>query len=197
MTHVETSMMIDLIEGRLGGPEVAACKAHLKTCSVCEEEYHFWRQMNTTLTSMRLESPSDELTQQCISIFPGAPPSGGFRRVLGKIVFDSFFGPSVVLAARGESSARQIVVRIDEVDIHLRIAGSGARRRIQGQILPRGQGTTVDAACVTLLALGRSTQSTTSDALGLFDFRDVPKVPLVMSVKLQSSRLVGYLSIPE
>jgi len=197
MTHVETSTIIDLIEERLGEPEVGACKGHLKTCSVCEEEYHFWRQMNATLRSERLKDPSEELTQRCISIFPGAPAAKGFRRVLGKIVFDSFFTPTVVLATRGESGARQIVAHIDEVDIHLRIAGSGSKQRIQGQILPRGRGTAVNAACVTLLALGRATQSTTSDDLGLFDFRDVPRAPLVMSVKLRSSHLVGFLSIPE
>jgi hypothetical protein len=196
--HLEACTIIDLIEERLGKPEADACKAHLKACSVCVEEYHFWRQMNSTLRSERLENPSEELTQQCISIFPGAPAASGFIRVLGQIVFDSLIGPVAALATRGvEGGARQLVVHIDEVDIHLRIAGSGSKQRIQGQILPRGQGTAVNAACITLLALGRSTQSTKSDDLGLFDFRDVPRAPLVMSVKLLSSRLVGYLSIPE
>jgi hypothetical protein len=197
MSHLETSTIMDFIEERLGASEVSACEAHLKTCSVCEQEYHFWRQMNAILTSERLEDPSEEQTQECISIFPGAPPASGFRRVLGKILFDSIFAPPPALAIRGEGGARQIVAHIEEVDIHLRIAGSGSKQRIQGQILPRGQGTAVNAACVTLLALGRTTQSTTSDDLGLFDFRDVPKAPLVMSVKLRSSRMVGFLSIPE
>ena len=197
MSHLEASTIIDLVEERLGEPEVGACKAHLKTCSVCVAEYQFWRQMNATLMSERLQDPSEELIQQCITIFPGAPAGGGFRRVLGRIVFDSLIGPVAALATRGESGARQLVVHIDEVDIHIRIAGSGSKQRIQGQLLPRGHGTAVNAACVTLLALGRSTQSTTSDDLGLFDFRDVPRAPLVMSVKLRSSRLVGFLSIPE
>jgi hypothetical protein len=146
MTHLETSTIIDFIEERLGASEVSACEAHLKTCSVCEQEYRFWRQMNATLTSERLEDPSEEQTQECISIFPGAPAASGFRRVLGKILFDSVFAPPPALAIRGEGGARQIVAHIEDVDIHLRIAGSGPKQRIQGQILPRGQGTAVNAA---------------------------------------------------
>src|SRR5436853_5099805 len=149
------------------------------------------------LAAERLVDASEQLTERCISIFPGAPPESGFRQIIGQVVFDSFLRATPALAIRGERDARQMVVHMEEVDVHLRITGAGSRQTIQGQILPRGDESSVNGACVTLLVLGRTTRSTTSDHLGVFDFRDVPKAPLIVSVKLQASRLVGVLSIDE
>jgi len=197
MNHVETAVIIDLVEERLSGPEAAACKAHLDACPVCAETYHFWWQFNSMLGSERLVDASEQLTERCISIFPGAPPESGFRQIIGQIVFDSFLRPAPALAIRGERDARQMVVQMEEVDVHLRITGTGSKQTIQGQILPRGDETAIQGACITLLALGRTTRSTTSDHLGVFDFRDVPKAPLIVSIKSPASRFVGVLSIAE
>lgn len=53
------------------------------------------------------------------------------------------------------------------------------------------------ARALILLALGRTTRSTTSDELGMFEFRDVPKAQLLMIVKLESGRFVGLISVNE
>ena len=197
MNHLETSVIMDLVEQRLSESETAACKAHLDACSVCAETYHFWWQFNAMLASGHLVDASEQLTERCISIFPGAPPESGFRQIIGQVIFDSFLRPTPALAIRGERDARQMVVHMEEVDVHLRITGTGSKQTIQGQILPRGDKTAVNGACVTLLALGRTTRSAMSDHLGIFDFKDVPKAPLIVSVKLQASRFVGVLSIGE
>jgi len=86
---------------------------------------------------------------------------------------------------------------MDEVDVHLRITGTHSKLNVQGQILPRIEGISIDGARLTLLALGQTTRSTTSDHLGVFDFRDVPEATLVMSVELASSRFTGVVSVPE
>jgi hypothetical protein len=197
MNHLETSVIIDLVEQRLSEAEAAACKAHLDTCSVCAETYQSWCQFNSTLAPEPLVDASEELIKRCISIFPGAPPESGFRQTIGQVVFDSLLRPTPALGIRGERDARQTVFHMDKIDVHIRITGTGSRQTIKGQILPRGDETAVNAACVTLLALGRTTRSTTSDHLGVFDFRDVPKAPTIITIKLQASRFVGVLSIGE
>jgi hypothetical protein len=197
MNHLQESVIIDFVEQRLSEADAASCGAHLEACSVCAEVYHFWWHFHSTITSERLADAAEQLIQRCIGIFPGAPPESGFRQVIGQIVFDALLQPAAALAIRGEADARQMVFHVEDVDIHLRISGTGSRQAIQGQILPRGDETAITGAYVTLLALGRATLSTTSDRFGVFDFRDVPKAPLIMSINLQSSRLVGVLSITE
>ena len=195
MNHLETSDIIDLVEQRLSETETAAGKTHLEVCPVCADTYRYWWQFNAMLASGQLVDASEQLTERCIGIFPGAPPESGFRQIIGQVVFDSFLRPAPVLAIRGERDARQMVVQMEEIDVHLRITGTGSKQTIQGQILPRGEKTAVNGACINLLALGRTTRSTTSDHLGVFDFKDVPKVHLILSVKLQASGFVGVLSI--
>lgn len=197
MNHLDSSVIIDFVEQRLSEADTASCSAHIEACSACAEICHFWRYFHSTITSARLSDASEQLIQRCIGIFPGAPPESGFRQVIGQIVFDAFLQPAAAGAVRGELNARQMVFHVEDMDIHLRISGTGSKQAIQGQILPRGDASAITGAYVTLLALGRATLSTTSDRFGVFDFRDVPKAPLIMSIKLQSSRLVGVLSITE
>jgi hypothetical protein len=197
MNHPETSVIMDFIEQRLSEADAASCREHIEVCSICAEVYHFWWHFHSSITSERLVDAPEQLIQRSIDIFPGAPPESGFRQVIGQIVFDAFVQPAVALAIRGEPDARQMVFHVEDVDVHLRIIGTGSKQMIQGQILPRGNEIAINGACVTLLALGRSTLSTTSDRFGVFDFRDVPPAPLIMSIKLESSRLVGLLSVTE
>jgi hypothetical protein len=195
MNHPDTSVILDFIEKRLSESEAAVCKGHLEACSICTETYQFWRQFNSTPPSQPLRDAPDQLTERCISIFPGAPAESGFRQIIGLIVFDSFLWTIPVLAIRGEREARQMVFHMEKIDVHLRITGAGSKQTIQGQILPRSDETVVDAASITLLALGRTTLSAMTDHLGVFDFREVPNVPVIISIKLQANRFVGVLSI--
>jgi len=188
---------MDFIEQRLSEPERAECEAHIETCSVCKEMFQFWWQFRSTIASERLVDAPEDLITDCIAIFPGAPAPAGFRQNIGRVLFDSFFDPAPALAIRGERAARQMVIQMDEVDIHLRITGTESKQNIQGQILPRSDGISVDGARITLLALGKSTQSTTSNHLGVFCFTDVSKAPLVMSVEVGSSHFTGLLSVAE
>jgi len=110
MNHLETSVIIDLVEQRLSESETAACKTYLEGCSVCANTYQYWWQFNARLASGRLVDASEQLTERCISIFPGAPPESGFRQIIGQVIFDSLLRPMPALAIRGERGARQRVV---------------------------------------------------------------------------------------
>ena len=197
MDHFDVAAVMDFLEQRLPEQEIAAYGVHMETCSICAEMYHFWWHFLSTITSERLVDAPERLINRCIGIFPGAPARNGFRQEFGRILFDSFFQPAPAPAIRGEHAARQIVIQMDEVDVHLRITGTHSKLNVQGQILPRIEGISIDGAHLTLLALGQTTRSTTSDHLGVFDFRDVPKATLVMSVELASSRFTGVVSVPE
>ena len=197
MDHFDVAAVMDFREQRLPEQEIAAYGVHMETCSICAEMYHFWWHFLSTITSERLVDAPERLINRCIGIFPGAPARDGLRQEFGRVLFDSFFQPAPALAIRGEHAARQIVIQMDEVDVHLRITGTHSKLNVQGQILPRIEGISIDGAHLTLLALGQTTRSTTSDHLGVFDFRDVPKATLVMSVELASSRFTGVVSVPE
>src|SRR2546425_1002408 len=121
MGHLEVARVMDFIEQRLSEPEMADYEGHIDTCSACKKMYQFWWHFRTTVAAERLVDAPEQVIRRCIGIFPGAPAPDGFRQEIGRILFDSFFQPAPVLGIRGERAARQMVIQMDGLDIHLRI----------------------------------------------------------------------------
>jgi hypothetical protein len=119
-----------------------------------------------------------------------------FAAELASLVFDSFLQPSLP-GARGSSSsfssARQMVLRAEGFDIHLKIWGVTTGRRMAGQILARGEGSFVNGARLHLIRDGERFHSTAVDKFGEFEFEAVPEGLLSLQVDLPHLTVVGTL----
>jgi hypothetical protein len=59
------------------------------------------------------------------------------RQVLASLVYDSFAQPALSGARGGAAISRQMVLRAEGYDIHLKIWGVAPQRRMAGQVLAR------------------------------------------------------------
>lgn len=107
--------------------------------------------------------------------------------------------PLVKVRIRGHSgdSGRQLVLRDDEFDIHIKIWTDETGRRIHGQLLPRGGKEFAQPVQCHLLHGGARFQSTRTDETGEFNFNEVPEVGLTLQVDLPDVTIVGSLDIPQ
>jgi len=112
-------------------------------------------------------------------------------------VFDSLAQPALAGARGGATMSRQMVVRAEGFDIHLKIWGPGSARRMAGQVLARGESAFVQGARLHLIRDGERYISTTVDKFGEFEFRMVPDGFLSLQVDLPHLTVVGTLNASE
>ena len=115
---------------------------------------------------------------------------------LASLVFDSFAQPALA-GARGGGAARQMVLRTEGFDIHLKIWGTSSTRRMAGQVLPRSENSFVHGARLHLLLDGERFGSTAADKFGEFEFETVPVGCLSLQLDLPNLTLVGTLDTTE
>jgi hypothetical protein len=129
-------------------------------------------------------------------IYRREPDGGGsrVRSVLASLVFDSFMQPAFA-GARGKASARQLVMRAEEFDIHVKIWGEDDHRQILGQLLSRGGEDFVQTARFHLLRNSERIGSTTVDEVGEFHFTDVPDGDLSLQIDLPNLTVIGAINI--
>jgi len=196
--HLSTETVFDLIEGRLGREEEAFWQEHLGVCSGCAQDIDRWRRLRADLKRSHLKSASGEILNTIMEFFPhqrvekelGRPP------VVAALVFDTF--RDVALAnARGAVAARQLVMRAEDFDIHLKIWGEPERRQMLGQLLPRGTSKFVGTARFHLLQNGERLETATNDEMGEFYFTDVPEGDLALQIDLPNLTVVGALNIKD
>jgi hypothetical protein len=116
------------------------------------------------------------------------------RTVVARIVFDSFFEPTVTRVRGSAGPVRQFILRDDDFDIHIKISGDENRKQIRGQLLPRSGKEFAQPAQCHLLCNGARFQSTTTNETGEFHFDDVPAADLNLQVDLPGVTIVGSLN---
>jgi hypothetical protein len=115
---------------------------------------------------------------------------------LATVTFDSFSAPAFA-GARGTEQVRQLVMRGDEFDIHIKMWGEPSRRQMIGQLLPRHREGFVEgfvAASFHLLRDGKRLETTSVDELGEFRFTDLPEGDLSLQIDLPNLTIIGPLS---
>jgi hypothetical protein len=194
--HINPDTALDLIEGHGEPSQNEFWTAHMKTCTTCSEQMEEWRQMHSLLQRKHLTSAPPWVMNKAVGVFqsPATHENTGIRRVIASIVFDSFSQPALA-GARGAMDARQLVLRANEFDIHLKIWGENEQRQLVGQILPRGATQFVDEAKLHLLRNGERFDTTATDHFGEFQFRDVPQGLLSLQVDLPHLTVVGALNM--
>jgi hypothetical protein len=195
--HLTVDEALDLLEGRARESQITFWTAHAEVCGDCKKQLKIWKQIHFSLKNRLLENAPEGLIRNAEAIFE-APRrgwiAGALREVLATVVFDSFAQPALA-GARGTSIARQIVLRAEEFDIHVRISGESERRHMTGQVLARDETTFVRGATLHLVQDGKRFESTSIDKLGEFEFQGVPDGLLSLQMDLPHLTIVGALHV--
>lgn len=194
--HLTVDETLDLIEGRARESQIIFWTSHTEVCWDCREQLEIWKQMYFSLKTRVLESAPEGLVRNAEAIF-GAPTRARaprLREIIASVFFDSFAQPALA-GARGTTNARQIVLRAEEFDIHVRISGESERRHMAGQVLARGETSFVQGAMLHLVRDGKRFESTSVDKLGEFEFHGVPEGLLSLQMDLPHLTIVGALDV--
>jgi hypothetical protein len=108
------------------------------------------------------------------------------------LIFDSFAQPAFG-GARGESAARQMVMRAEEFDIHIRIWTTKNGREMLGQIQSTKSESFTQSAQLYLLQDGKRVGSSKLNDLGEFHFSAVPEGFLNLQTDLPHLTVIGAL----
>jgi hypothetical protein len=199
--HLTEENALNLLEERAQESELTVWTSHLEDCGDCNEQLNFWREILVNLNRSHLESAPEPLIRNAEAIFQAAPVRfprlREMRQVLAALVFDSFNQPALA-GARGTTlagSARQIVLRAEEFDIHVRIWGTAEQRHISGQVLARGESSFIGGANLHLMRDGERCGSASVDNFGEFEFPSVPEGMLNLQVDLPHLTIVGALIV--
>jgi hypothetical protein len=107
------------------------------------------------------------------------------------VIFDSSLA-SKSSGTRGASAVRQVRFLARDVDIHLKISGSG-KKTVVGQVSVGA--TAVRNGLVTLLAGDETVDSAVSDDSGEFTLRDVAAGKITMEIFIPSRRIIATLDV--
>src|SRR5262245_52964342 len=121
--HLNMETAFDLMEGRLEKVVAEKWAQHVGSCSSCSKEFEEWRRFKTALERKHLTSAPQAMLASAFNLFdiPAKPAgSSSIRQLIATVAFDSFSQPAFA-GARGQAAARQVVLRVEEFDIHLRI----------------------------------------------------------------------------
>ena len=197
--HLTTETALDFIEGRLNQDQEAFWKKHMDGCIECRRDLLRWQQIANDLKMSHLESASDEDLASAAHIFVTEPKEHiGLRSIIASIVFDSFRQPALAGVRGGASRVgRQLVMRAEEFDIHIKVWGNSDHRQMLGQLLPRNGKIFTSGARFHLLRNGERLESTTTDQLGEFHFEYVPEGDLSLQIDLPNLTVIGALNIQE
>jgi hypothetical protein len=200
--HLDTETVIDLVEERLEKATQQEWLRHTDDCAECSTELQSWKNLSLALKRSHLHSASGALLEKVHAMFeppvqPACSPStGGLRQILATLIFDSFTQPAVA-GARGQAASRQVVMRAEEFDIHVRIWATNENRQVLGQIQPRGTSTFIDTARLHLLHNGERVSSASVNELGEFHFDFVPSGLLSLQIDLPHLTVIGSLDVSE
>ena len=117
------------------------------------------------------------------------------REVIASILFDSLTQPFA--NARGATDARQVAMRAEELDIHLKISTNPSQHQIIGQIFARNETQFLSNVRLHLLSNGKPFKTTSSDNFGQFQFDEVPQGVFRLQLELPHLTVVGGITICE
>jgi hypothetical protein len=117
------------------------------------------------------------------------------QEIVAAILFDSLTQPFA--DARGAADARQVLMRAEELDIHLKISANRSQHQIVGQVFARNETQFLNRVRVQLLVDSKPFKTTWSDNFGQFQFDEVPQGVVRLQVDLPCLTVVGGITISE
>jgi hypothetical protein len=117
------------------------------------------------------------------------------REIVAAILFDSLTQP--VANARGATDSRQVLMRAEEFDIHLKISANPSQHQIIGQVFARNETQFLNNVRLHLMLNGKPFKTTYSDNFGQFQFDEVPQGVFRLQIDLPHLAVVGGITINE
>jgi hypothetical protein len=196
--HLNTEVALNFLEGRLDKEQEAFWKRHVDACKDCAQDVRRWQELGINLKRSHLRSAPDTDVESVMHIFrPRQEEVASLRSIIASIVFDSFLQPAMAGARGASTTSRQLVMRADEFDIHIKIWSEGERKEMLGQLLSRSDPGFTSTARFHLLRNGEKIESTITDELGEFHFSDIPEGNLSLQMDLPNLTVIGALTARE
>lgn len=196
--HLGTEVALDLLEGLVEDDERVFWEEHLHGCVDCSRQLDYWRTMKPLLKQSHLESAPDEDLADAIGVFVVRRHAAqSVVRTFASILFDSFAQPAMAGARGVAVGTRQVVLRAEEFDIHVKIWGESDHKQLLGQLLPRHSSSFVQSARLHLLRNGERFETTATDEMGEFRFTDIPDGLLSLQIDLPHLTVIGALNVTE
>ena len=195
--HLVSETALNFLEGRLDEEQEAFWSMHLQRCNDCSAQLGVWRQLMVDIRRSHLKSASADDVANAVDVFQAQTdaPVSTLRRVVAATLFDNYIESAFAGARGGTGAARQLVLRAEEFDIHVKIWNDGEHSRLLGQLLPRGGRDFVQTARFHLLRNGERLESTNVDEMGEFHFSDVPEGDLLsLQIDLPHLTVIGALN---
>jgi hypothetical protein len=194
--HMTTQTALDLVDGLLEPAEVHFWRYHIATCADCTQCMADWQNLAMNLKRSHLEKAPSKDVDRALNIFTSVQTSragSALRQVSASVIFDSF-RQSAFAGARGQGfAARQLVLRAEEFDIHIKIGGQPHHRQVVGQMLPCSGDEFSGVARLHLLCNGERLASTFMGDMGEFHFSDIPEGDLSLKIDLPSLVVIANL----
>src|SRR5262245_56120900 len=196
--HLSSDIALDLIDGRLAKDEATFWKEHLEGCRACLQDIGQWRQLRADLKRSHLKSATAEIIDTVTEFFPpGDEKEARHPCVKATVVFDTYRDATVANVRGTAVASRQLVLRAEDFDIHIKIWGGPDHRQMLGQLLPRGTPKFVGTARFHLLQTGERLETATIDEIAEFHSTDVPEGELSLQTDVPNLTVVGAVNVRE
>ncbi len=138
MKHIEFAKLVERFEGRLTTGEELEMAAHIDACGDCGTEFRKLANFFNYLTLKDGEPVPQAVTAGILNIYQRKPaqnqPVVTESRGIGSLIFDDW---SMALNERYSGlDTRQMLYRVKDFDIDVRIELIGDKCRLAGQVFP-------------------------------------------------------------
>ena len=200
--HLISETALNFVDGTMAEAENRFWTKHVDSCSRCAIEVQEWAELAQWVKGSHLLDAPEHVQALARGIIhaplktPESRPSLG--QIFATIIFDSFAQPACAAVRAptlvgGGPVFRQLVLRAEDFDIHIRMSTLENHRELLGQILPRGNRVFVQNAKLHLRQKDERVGSTTINDLGEFRFSDIPDGSLSLQVDLPNRTLITAL----
>lgn len=194
MRHLTTDTLLNHIENTEDSADRATRTEHLSSCTSCQEKAEELQELVGFLSQDAANEPPVDLVQWGMQLFQPVlrPKENPLRRIVGKLVFDSFQQPATAGVRHVGAAPRQLLFKAGDVDVDLRIEASPDERiSVAGQVLSTAT-PFFDNTPVRLEAHGIVRYKTRTNPVGEFTFDEVPPDTYHLSMDLPEGQVTLF-----
>jgi len=185
MAHPKTQELIQYAERRVSERDRLSLKQHSEGCATCAREIGQWERVLDGLRGSNLQSAPESVLGDCVAIYRIPRPEATRMEMFAKLVFDSIAQP-LTAGVRGSSESRQMVLRCEDIDAHVRISSNPPV--ILGQLMQRTVHSFISGVRIGLIHDGKQIETTITDRLGEFRFGVAPHGDIRLQADLPGAR---------
>lgn len=194
MRHLTTDTLLNHIENTEDSADRAAWTVHLGSCASCQEKAEELQELVSLLSRDAANEPPADLVQWGVQLFQPvlSPKENPLRRLVGRLVFDSFLQPATAGVRHVGAAPRQLLFKAGDVDVDLRIeSGLDDRISVAGQVLSSTK-PFFDDTPVRLESHGVVRYKTRTNPVGEFIFDEVPPDTYHLSMDLPEGQVTLF-----